>query len=258
VKVNKNIGVVFVVLVTIVVSSPAFAARTVFDPWNLVKNHLSTKQLIKQVGITAKQLAQLKQIFNTTVRVLAEATWIHDAVTGKVDLKQQTIAYFRRRFDRWLIDNVPADLRGLYSAVVVGNIYAYLKVRRSVFPVFAVYELDPWNPQSTTAHYYQQAQMAYDASHAIAEQSYDESQGAMSDLSALHKDIDQKTVGGSMQLSNQIAVTNGMNRLRWERANAVHEARNAQQASRDIESLRQWRAFVGVTNPAAQFGYSPR
>jgi len=233
------------------------AAEIVFDPWNRVHNWATAKSMAEQVGLTAEQLMELKRTVDLTIQVLSQATWIHDAVTGKWDVEARVKEWVRRRLYFYIAVNVPVRYRDLVAAAIEGRIAEYFRNRRARYPVLRVPELDPWNPNSSLAHYYRDSQAAYDTSHAIAEQTYDDSAETLRNLEALQAQLPQKDVNSSMTLVGQILIENGVTFADWKRANAAHEKARAQELSRQIEARRQWMQFIGVEDPRVRYGYLP-
>lgn len=235
----------------------AVAADVVFDPWNKVENAMTATKMAEMVGLSAKQLYELKKTVDLSIQILTQATWIYDAVTGEWSVNDAVRSWLAGRIDLLIAENVPAQYQELVHAAVNNRIREYFRGHRARYPVLRRPQIDPWNPGSRAGMFYEDAQAAYDASHAIAEQTYDNSANTLRNLQALQSQLPQADVNSSVNVLSQIAIENGVTMADWIRANAAHEKARAYALSREIEAKRQWMEFMGVTDPYQQFGYLP-
>ncbi len=231
------------------------AADIVFDPWNKAENAFTAAKMAEAVGLTSEQLMQLKKTVDLSIQILSQATWIHDAVTGSWSIDAHVQSWVEQRVQLFIAQNVPSRYRDLVRAAIDHRILEYFRGHRARYPVLTVPELDPWNPNSRLSQYYQDAQATYDASHAIAEQTYDGTAVTLRNLQMLQKQLPQPDVNASVNVLSQIALEHGVTMADWIRANAAHEKARAHARSSTIEARRQWMHFLGVTDPHRQYGY---
>lgn len=235
----------------------AATAKVVFDPWNTAEGALTNTHLAKMVGLDVEKLNEFRKTVDLSIQILSQATWIYDAVTGVWSLDDAVLNWVTDRIDQFINQNVPAEYQDLVYAATDRRIIEYFRKHREKYPLRTREEINPWDPDSPMSQYYEDAQGAYDALHATAEQTYDGSADTMRNLEALQKQLPQADVNSSINVLSQIVIENAMTIADWKRSDAVHNKAQAFDYTGRIEAHREWVKFLGVTDPRQQFGYEP-
>jgi hypothetical protein len=203
--------------------------------------------LVKQIGLTTQQLAELTRIYQTSVNMVAQAQWIHHSVTRGLDPRGLAQTMFDQEFTNWITRNIPRDYHALMRAGAEGGqLFLYLKDHYQDFPLLTATQINPWQPRgSPQARHFMATQKSIGQSLAAAKAAYDQAARDVEMLLYLQRQNNQPTLAASAQLGNSIALAQALLVTRREQLRSLHDARAASEASEQIEGQRRWLEFLG-------------